>query len=208
MRIGLSIAEAKSRLRQKMRALRDSLSAEDRRERSRGIFQNLDSLPPFRVAELVLFYASFGSEVDTWEMMERSQRCGKRIALPRVEQGSGNLLAFEISDLGGDLRPGYRGIPEPQGTGGRKVKEEELGLIIVPGLVFDRRGYRLGYGKGYYDRFLSHLSRRRIPSAGLAFDFQVVEELPTSPRDVPLDWIITEERIIRSEAGHPDQGRH
>lgn len=140
-------------------------------------------------------------------MMERSQRVGKRIALPRVEQDSGDLLAFEIFDLSRDLSPGYRGIPEPQEKGGQPVKVEELGFIIVPGLVFDHRGYRLGYGKGYYDRFLSRLSGRKIPSAGLAFDFQVVEELPVSPRDFPLDLIITEKRIIGREADDLDQGR-
>ncbi|MDH7500294.1 MAG: 5-formyltetrahydrofolate cyclo-ligase [candidate division NC10 bacterium] len=204
---GLSIPEAKRHLRQQMRALRDSLSVEDRRERSREIFHHLQSLLPFCEAKLLLFYASFGSEVETREMMSRCQREGKRIALPKVEQDSGDLVAIEISDLIRDLRPGYRGILEPQGSEGRKVEEQELGFILVPGLGFDVKGYRLGYGKGYYDRFLPRFRKRSIPCAGLAFDFQVVEELPVSPGDVPLDWIVTEKRIICAQAGRLIRGR-
>jgi 5-formyltetrahydrofolate cyclo-ligase len=181
-----------------MRALRDALSLEERRERSRRIFQRLESLPLYREAGFILFYASFGSEVDTWGMMEDALKCGKRVALPRVEEGSGGLSALEIRDLYRDLHAGYKGIPEPLEDGSRSVKEDHMSLIIVPGLVFDDRGYRLGYGKGYYDRFLFSLSRK-VPSVGLAFDFQVVPALPVSPSDYPLDLIVTDERIIWRE---------
>ena len=73
-------------------------------------------------------------------------------------------MAFEVSDLDRDLSLGYKGILEPRGERARQIREDELGLILVPGLAFDRRGYRLGYGKGYYDRFLSGLSGRFPPS--------------------------------------------
>jgi 5-formyltetrahydrofolate cyclo-ligase len=85
------------------------------------------------------------------------------------------------------------------------VREDEIGLIVVPGLVFDGQGYRLGYGRGYYDRFLFSLSRK-VPSAGLAFDFQVVPALPVSPRDFPLDLIITDKRIIWREKSVASSG--
>ena len=199
MPISLSIREAKSHLRREMRALRDAISAEERKERSRRIFQKLESLPLFRGADTILFYASFGSEVDTWEMMEKCRGYGKRIALPCVEEASGELMALEVQDFRRDLYPGYKGILEPQKMGSRQVRGEELGLITVPGLVFDLRGYRLGYGKGFYDRFLFRLSGKNIPSAGLAFDFQLVEALPVTSEDYSLDLIITEERIIRGE---------
>lgn len=195
MSISLSIFETKRLLRQKMRPLRDSLSPEERRERSRRIFSGLESLPLYREAGLVLYYASFGSEVDTWEMMDHSLRSGKRIALPRVEETSLGMVAFEVKDLDRDLQPGYRGIREPQAEGTRPVKAEELRLVVAPGLAFDERGYRLGYGKGYYDRFLASLSLR-VPSVGLAYDLQIVEALPVSSRDFPLDFIVTDQRII------------
>ena len=198
MSTSVPLREAKRLLRQQMRSLRDALSPDERRERSRRIFQRLNSLPIYREAGLILFYASFGSEVNTWGMMEEAQKCGKRIALPRVSEVSGNLSALEVRDLHRDLHAGYKGIPEPQPDVSRQVREDEIGLIVVPGLVFDDRGYRLGYGKGYYDRFLFNLSRK-VPSVGLAFDFQAVPALPVSPRDFPLDLIVTDERIIRRE---------
>jgi 5-formyltetrahydrofolate cyclo-ligase len=195
-----SILEAKRKLRQEMGSLRDSVPAEARREKSRRIFSSLQSLPVYRRAGLILFYFSFGSEVETREMILKSQTLGKRIALPKVMEDSGNLVAFEVSDLDQDLGLGYRGILEPRKERGRQIREDDLGLILVPGLAFDRRGYRLGYGKGYYDRFLSGLSRG-IPSIGLAFDFQVIEALPVSSEDFSLDLIITEQRMIRGEKG-------
>jgi 5-formyltetrahydrofolate cyclo-ligase len=198
MSIGLSLSEAKGRLRREMRARRDALSLEERRERSGRIFRRLSALPLFQGADLILFYASFGSEVETWEMMKASQAYGKRIALPRVEEASGDLLALEVKDLGQDLSPGYKAIPEPKRMGSRRVQGDEISLILVPGLAFDGRGYRLGYGKGYYDRFLSGLSRN-IPAAGLAFDFQIVESLPVSSADFCLNLIVTENRIIWGE---------
>jgi len=198
MSTSVPLREAKRLLRQQMRSLRDALSPDERRERSRRIFQKLKSLPLYRGAGLILFYASFGGEVDTWGMMEEAKKCGKRVALPRVNGASRDLLALEIEDLYLDLYPGYKGISEPQPDASRQVKEDEMGLIVVPGLVFDHQGYRLGYGKGYYDRFLFSLSRK-VPSIGLAFDFQVVSALPVSPRDFPLDLIVTDERIIWRE---------
>jgi 5-formyltetrahydrofolate cyclo-ligase len=188
-----------------MRALRDALSLEERREGSRRIFQKLESLPLYREAGLILFYASFGSEVDTWGMMEDALKRGKKVALPRVGEDCGGLSAREIRDLHRDLHAGYRGIPEPLEDGSPAVKEDQMGLIIVPGLVFDDRGYRLGYGKGYYDRFLFSLSRK-VPSVGLAFDFQVVPALPVSPSDYPLDLIVTDERIIWREQAVASSG--
>jgi len=202
MMIYSSVTRAKRKLRQEMRALRDSHPVEARREKSRKIFSSLRSFPEYRQAGLILFYASFGSEVETGEMILKSQALGKRISLPKVIEDSGNLLAFEVSDLDQGLGLGYRGILEPREERGRQVKEDELDLILVPGLAFDRRGYRLGYGKGYYDRFLSGLSRR-IPSVGLAFDFQVIEDLPVSSEDFSLDLIITDQRMIRGEKGLP-----
>jgi 5-formyltetrahydrofolate cyclo-ligase len=198
MSASVPLREAKGLLRKQLRSLRDALSPDERRERSRRIFQRLNSLPAYREACLILFYASFGSEVNTWGMMEEAQKCGKRVALPRVNEVSGGLSALEIRDLHRDLHAGYKGILEPQLDVSRQVREDEIGLIIVPGLAFDDRGYRLGYGKGYYDRFLFNFSRK-VPSVGLAFDFQVVPALPVSPRDFPLGLIVTDERIIWRE---------
>lgn len=208
MSIGLSLSEAKGRLRREMRVLRDALSMEERRERSGRIFQRLESLPLFQEADLILFYASFGSEVETWEMMKASQGYGKRIALPRVEEASGDLLALEVKDFRRDLSPGYKAIPEPERMLSRRLQGDEISLILVPGLAFDVRGYRLGYGKGYYDRFLSSLSQD-IPTAGLAFDFQIVESLPVSSEDFCLGLIVTEKRTIWGErvASRSFQGR-
>lgn len=195
MCMGNSIPEAKQHLRREMRRLRDSLSCEERSERSRRILERLRGLPCYHEARMVLFYASFGSEVDTWEGMDRALQYGKRVALPQVKEDSGCLLAIEVKDLKGTLKIGYRGIPEPKGGEDTGLRGEDIGLILVPGLAFDHRGYRLGYGRGFYDRFLSGLSVRP-PALGLAFDFQLIEELPISSTDFPLDGILTENRMV------------
>jgi len=179
-----------------MRLLRDSLDPGERKLRSRSIFQRMESSSWFRQAQTVLFYASFGSEVETWEMMEASRKEGKRVALPRVEESVGELFIYEVRDPEAELAPGYKRIWEPAPDPDRRLRLDQVDLVLVPGLAFDLKGYRLGYGGGFYDRLLSRWGENR-PSVGLAFDLQVVKKLPVSGHDVRLSLVLTETRSIR-----------
>lgn len=186
----------KSYLRRQIRSLRDSLDPTERILKSQVIFERMASSQWFGRAQTVLFYASFGSEVETWEMMDASRKMGKRIGLPRVEEGSGDLHIFEVRDAATELLPGYKGIWEPVEDEDRRLRLDQIDLVLVPGLAFDLKGYRLGYGGGYYDRLLARWGGSRL-SVGLAFDVQVVEELPVSGQDFRLSLVLTETRTIR-----------
>ncbi len=181
----------KRALRARVRALRDSVPAPDRTERSRAIAERLLALPEVREAGTVLLFSSFGSEVETSEMIERLHASGKRVALPRVEAGDVVVIAYRPGDA---VREAAFGALEP--VAGAAVPPEELDVVVAPGLAFDRRGYRVGYGRGFYDRLLRRL-RPDGSAIAVAFGLQVVDEVPHSGGDVPVDAIVTEEGTIR-----------
>jgi len=138
----------------------------------------------------MLFYPIRG-EPDLLPLVEKYKNL-KEFYLPKVY--GERILPARFSDLSG-LRRGAFGIPEP---GGDISKPEELELILVPGVLFDEEGFRIGFGGGYYDRFLRGLS---VPKVGVAFSFQVVRSLPREPWDVPVDILITENITRRLRDG-------
>jgi 5-formyltetrahydrofolate cyclo-ligase len=179
-------------LRQQVLDARFRLPAGERRAKSRLIEDKLFSLPEFRAARVILFYASFRSEVETWEMIRRALAEGTRVVLPRVK--GKELALFEIRDFDQDVRPGTWDIPEP--AQGRPASVREVDLIVVPGSVFDERGNRMGYGGGFYDRLLPSFTG---PTVGLAFELQIVDRVPVGPHDVPVKKIVTEKRVITAQ---------
>lgn len=192
---------SKVAVRTEMRRLRQGLAPSDREERSRRITDQLWKLGAFARAHRVLFYAAGGGEVETLPLLERWVEGGRRLILPRMEGEAMPLV--EVDDLA-DLGPGYRGLLEPRPGKGRVVRWKAIEVALVPGLAFDLQGNRLGRGGGHYDRTLA-----RLPKAlkiGLAFDFQVVERLPVEARDIPVDLVVTETRMIepgRTKRGSP-----
>ncbi len=181
----------KDQIRKQVLAARSRLTPDERRSRSAEIERRLFGLPEFRAAPLVLFFASFQSEVETHFMVRRALAEGRRVALPKV-QGR-DLALLEIRSFDSDVSPGAWGIPEPDR--GEPVRPEDLGLVIVPGAVFDQAGNRVGYGAGYYDRLLASY---RGPTVALAFELQVVSSVPAERHDVPVGKIVTEKRIIEA----------
>ena len=150
---------------------------------------------PFKKAKSLALYFPVRNEVRTEGIFERARQLGKRIYFPRV---SGSILEFlEVHDLS-DLKPGKFGIPEPASGADRK-EAEYIDLIIVPGVAFDREGRRMGYGKGYYDRTLRQVDRRRL--LGLAHDLQVLGSVPAEERDIGVGFLITESGIIFAYGG-------
>lgn len=185
----------KKALRKEMSRCRNRLSSEEIRRSSHRIFERLYRHDIYRQAPVVYSYASFRSEADTWDFNRRVLYDGKTLALPKVLSKE-RMEFYRIESLE-QLVHGYMGIPEP-GPDCPPMNHGRSGLIIVPGLAFDNRFYRLGYGGGYYDRYLSGSS---LHSCGVAFDFQMVEQVPCESIDYPLDYIVTETKLLERMDG-------
>ncbi len=160
------------------------------KEDANRIKERFFSLPQIKKAESILLYYPHKNEVDTLPIISDLLKEGKIVLLPKV-QGK-DIIPIQIKDLS-NLKEGYAGIKEPEGN---PVSVDSIDVIIVPGVAFDKKGHRLGYGKGFYDRFLKKTKGLKI---GLAYDFQVIEELPSEEHDVPLDLIITPTQIIHTK---------
>lgn len=173
----------KADVRQSMLKARRQLDPGTVREKSGTILARLRALPAYREARAVLFYFPINNEVDTVPLIREALE-EKRVLLPYMEDG---IKAARVTDLD-DLTEGMYGTKEP-------VTKEPAAfdLVLVPGLAFDRARNRIGYGKGWYDRFLASCNAGTI---GLAFGMQIVDSLPVEPHDIPMDIVVTEEGII------------
>lgn len=149
-------------------------------------------LPEFKKARIILFYVSIRGEVKTDGMISECLNNNKRVLVPFANIETNQLLISEINNLD-ELEPGSFGIPEPKNP--RKFPLDKVDLVITPGIAFDRKGNRVGYGTGFYDRFLKKL-KKGIPFIGLAYGFQMVKEIPTDGMDVRVHKIVTEKEII------------
>jgi len=140
-------------------------------------------------AKTILFYASFDGEVDTFHMINEARKLGKRVALPRIDLATKEIIpTFWDDSL--ELESGPYGIKQPCAKPKFRLSDDDLDLVIVPGVAFDKSNYRLGRGAGFYDRFLSRISTR-VPSIGLAFEFQCVEKIPgLADHDIPVSRVV------------------
>ena len=194
------IDSKKSELRQKMIDVRDALSSDSISSKNSLIQQLLFELPVFQQAQVVMFYVSFRSEVATQLMIEDALLSGKEVVVPAVNLTQKELEPFQIENMD-QLTLGTYGILEPVNRQ-KPAEVEVIDLVIVPGCAFDPQGYRLGYGVGYYDRFLKTVAGSC--SVGLAFELQMVPEIPRQEsHDVPVDLIITEKRVIDCRQSRP-----
>lgn len=169
-----------------MLVTRNNLSSEQVTAMSRLIASRLDQLEPLRQARSIMAFASIKNEVDLREWIDREVAAGRTLLLPRVE-ANGQLAAVEFTGWDHTVS-GPFGIGEPVGEA---HDPQTIDVVLVPGVVFDARGYRLGYGKGYYDRFLPCL-RKKAFCCGICYDFQVVDDVFPHAADIPVDWILTE----------------
>lgn len=161
---------------------------EEERNRKSGIIRRtLFMAKVFRRAKTVMFYVALRDEVDTDPMIAEAQKSGKIVAVPVCSGGRSGLRPCIFEDNAG-LKPGPYGVREP--VTGRGVPIEKLDLVVVPGVAFDKKGNRLGRGKGFYDRFLKALPCGTI-SIGLAFDFQIVPSVPTLSHDIRVHRVIS-----------------
>lgn len=181
-------------LRREIKERRDNISLKLRKEKSKKIKEFLFSTDEFKKAKTVMFYITYGSEVMTEDMIEGSLERGKKVALPKCLKDEKKIIPLEIKNISRDLERGAFGIREPK-RGTKIIQTQEINLVIVPGVAFDRKGTRLGYGGGFYDKFLKNLpdSSRFI---GLAFQEQVVKSIPRAARDIMLHKIITDQGVM------------
>ncbi|KAF5054797.1 putative protein YqgN [anaerobic digester metagenome] len=181
---------SKHRMRDRIRAARTCLHPPDLAERSWQIASYTQSL--LQGQETVMVYASKPGEVDTTTMIRTFLDRGVRLVVPIIERETKSLRLSRLEDPA-VLVPSTFGVPEPIGHE-LPVDPDEIGAVVIPMLGFDRAGNRLGYGAGYYDRFLEvHPIEMKV---GIALACQEFEEIPADPFDIPMDWIVTEEGPI------------
>lgn len=181
----------KATLRAHHMELRDSLDAPSREELDQMIFSHLSCVEAFSNAGLVLTYVSYRSEVDTHAIINELLKEGRRVAVPRCDKKTHTMSFLELSSFD-DLEPGAHNILEPKKSLVKTVAVPDMvgSACLVPGLIFDTRGRRIGYGGGYYDRFLAFYPGEKI---GLARNSQICGNgLPQEETDVPLDYVVTE----------------
>lgn len=189
----------KKEIREKAHAARNAQPDKD--DLSRAIVGRFLELPEYQRAGTVMFYIDVRSEVRTRQHLPAALASGKRIVIPYCVDGELELFHLESMD---ELSVGMYKILEPKEelrtVAAKKIPVEQLDLIMVPGVAFDRRGARSGHGKGYYDKLLEH-ARRDAPLVALAFECQMFDEVPVADHDIFMDKIITEAAV------YPGRGR-
>lgn len=178
------IREEKSKLRAELKIRRAQIKNENP-DLDREIFEKLKSDELFQNAKCIFCYVSYGSEPDTEKILEEILSLGKTLCVPKCIDNSGEMIATEIKSLE-ELVSGMYGIKEASVP--CPFDKEKIDLAIVPGLSFDKMGYRLGYGKGYYDRFLKNTN---IKTIGICYRELLSDSLPKEENDVKIDKVIT-----------------
>ena len=181
----------KKEIRKRYKMLRNGMSEIEVKEKSDRICQNIISSNLFQQAEKILAYAPLGNEVDIRSVIEEGWRQQKRIAFPKVFGET--MRYFEISSFS-ELEEGTFHVMEPVET--NPIDWEEA-LVLVPGVAFDFQGNRMGYGKGYYDRFLE--GKPDCKKLGVAYEVQVADQLPTEENDLPMEYLVTEKGVWKRQ---------
>ena len=181
--------ETKQDIRKKIFAARKACTDQQVEAWSREITQRVIALPAFKRAERMMAYADYNHEVVTRYLIEEAWKAGKEVAVPKVH--GKDMIFYRLLDFN-QLKPGYYGIPEPEC--GEAVDWEDA-LMIMPGVAFDRENHRVGYGGGFYDRYLQKHSG--FTSAALAYEFQIADRIPRQEHDQTVDYIVTPKESIR-----------
>lgn len=186
--------ENKTFIRKKLLKKRLQLTKKEVEKFSKLILKKLIKRPEFKTSRIVLLYYPIKNEVNPTSLFLSSKN--KILAFPRVCKKTDHLHIHEVTDLN-TLQTGRFNIKEPS-TKHPIIPRDKLDLIITPGLAFDPKGHRIGYGKGYFDKLFKNLSTKstKCVKIALAYDFQIVENIPADKHDQKVDLIITEKRII------------
>lgn len=185
---------SKKSIRNIILSKRKTMSENEVISKSNRIIKTFMDSDFYKSSKVIMTYVDFRNEVKTNDLIIQSLPY-KRIIVPKTVPETKELILSELKDFELDLDIGEYGVLEPSKDSIRVVSHDIIDLILVPGSVFDVKGNRIGYGAGYYDRFFSKLDKS-IPKIALAYDFQIVDKLTPDNYDVPMDYIITESRII------------
>jgi 5-formyltetrahydrofolate cyclo-ligase len=166
-----------------------NISKEEKEKKVKELKKKLFLLEEFKQAKCVMFYVSKHYEVDTHEMIDDSIAMGKKVVVPITLKEEKILKPSELRNREKELIKGHYGIHQPGEGHVRSIPLEEVDLMVVPALAFDKFCHRLGHGGGYYDRFLEKMPQP-VFTVGLAFDFQIVDKLPTHATDIPVDRVL------------------
>ena len=184
--------EEKKDLRKIILNKRNSIDNNTKEEMDRELFNKLINLDLYKEAKNIFIYLSFGSEIDTKPIIDRALEEEKEVYIPKIYKINKEMKAIRLNSFE-DLEENSMGILEPKDDS-NFIDKENIDLIIVPGAVFDLEGNRIGYGGGYYDRFLSNIKDKRNKIV-LAYDLQIVDNIEAEEHDIKVDYIITNSRI-------------
>ncbi len=188
------ITEEKRILREGFLRKLKLLTCKEIERRSKNVVDNLQKMFWYQKAKVIMGYYPLKGEVDILGMVRKVKEEGKIVCFPKIE--GENLVPYVVDEIEKDFKKGKFGIMEPDLEKTQRIEMEEIDVVIIPGVAFDVEKYRLGRGKGFYDRFIRRL-RKNIKTIGVAFDFQVVESLPhTSFQDERVNYIVTDTFIL------------
>ncbi|MCL4386464.1 MAG: 5-formyltetrahydrofolate cyclo-ligase [Actinobacteria bacterium] len=194
MKINKNINLEKKIIRKKIQEARNQLSLKEHELKSRIITKKLLKTGEYKSSQTIFIYYPFRSEIDTKGIIKDALKKGKKIIMPKI--AGSQLKVFYVSNLKNDLKTGSFGIMEPDVLKCGEAKFDEIDLAIVPGLCFDLNFNRIGYGGGYYDK-ISEMLRKDVKKIALAFDLQMVKNVPCCPYDKKINIIITESQIYK-----------
>lgn len=186
----------KSKIRSELLKLRDSLTPGEVSEKSKVITGRLMEMEEYQNASVVMTYVHFRNEVETDSLIRQAMSDGKKVVVPVTDIFNRRMVPSLLTAYPEDLEPGPLKILEPKASSLRLCSPALIDLVIVPGVAFDLKGNRLGYGGGFYDRFLL-LTKPESVYVGISFELQVLTRLERSPHDIPVDYVLTEERGIK-----------
>lgn len=192
---------AKRELRQRMQNVRNALPASAHADRSARACERASQLSEFASAHTIAGYCAMRKELNPDALLARAHALGKQVALPRVQ---GAELSFHLHRPGEPLVENDWGVLEPADDA-ELVPPDAIDLVLVPALALDLRGFRIGYGKGFYDRTLPRMPRAR--SVGLCYEFQMLAELPNEAHDVALHWVISDARCVQVDSAPASPAR-
>ena len=179
--------ESKKDIRKRVLSLRENLTIKEQDEHSQKICRQVIKHPFFVNADIVYCYVDYKHEVTTRSIIQTAWELGKQVAVPKI---MGDEMIFCFINSWKELKDGYRGIPEPTGC---NIADADSPLGIMPGVAFDKCRNRIGYGKGFYDKFLKKYLKSR--TIALAFEVQIVDKIPFDPFDIRPEILITEKCI-------------
>lgn len=181
----------KNLLRRELKILRGKLGKKEKASRDKIIKDRLLKESTYINSKVIFTYVGFDSEIDTIEYIKEFLKDGKKVCIPRTNIKEKYMEAVSINSLDLLSKSEY-GILEPS-CDLEPINKDEIDLIIMPGLAFDKQGGRLGYGGGYYDKYLSTISKD-VPKIALAYDFQILEKIPMEEHDIKVDIIISDRK--------------